>query len=440
MVSEMKVQVLNKETIKPSSPTPPDLRNLRLSFFDQFEPEIFIPLLLFYRNKPCAAVADDQERSNFLKTSLSEALTHFYPFAGEFQRNDSICCNDHGVAFLQAQVNCYMSMVFDKPDDGILEQLVPTDKESTLSNTDYLLLIQANFFECGGLAIGVSFAHKVSDAFTICKFIERWAAIALGSASTTTDHHAVLLGEFGVSASLFPPLDIFNSPDFAVTLSTEGSITRRFVFDASKIATLKSKAANTTPNPTRVEVVSALIWKCAMQASRSKLGIIKPSMLCPIVNMRKRSRQALAENILGNCVWSFAAMTVESEIEHESLVAKLRKGIEEHTEKYPNGVSGNDIIEAAKESGGSKLLDSDDLDIYTCSSWCRFSFYEADFGWGKPSWVSVRSLYKNTILLMDMRDGDGIEASLTLKEDDMALFENSEELLAYASPNPTVIS
>ncbi|KAM2606684.1 hypothetical protein TB2_035341 [Malus domestica] len=132
-------------------------------------------------------------------------------------------------------------------------------------------------------------------------------------------------------------------------------------------------------------------------------------------------------------------MTVESEIEHESLVAKLRKGIEEHIEKYPNGVSGNDIIEAAKESGGSKLLDSDDIDIYTCSSWCRFSFYEADFGWGKPSWVSVRSLYKNTILLMDMRDGDGIEASLTLKEDDMAQFENSEELLAYASPNPTVI-
>lgn len=40
---------------------------------------------------------------------------------------------------------------------------------------------------------------------------------------------------------------------------------------------------------------------------------------------------------------------------------------------------------------------------------------------------------------MDMSDGVGIEVSLTLKEEDMAIIESNEELLAYASVNPTVI-
>lgn len=45
------VKILEKETIKPSSPTPLHLRNLTLSFNDQFEPDIYVPLLLFYPKK-----------------------------------------------------------------------------------------------------------------------------------------------------------------------------------------------------------------------------------------------------------------------------------------------------------------------------------------------------------------------------------------------------
>lgn len=47
--------------------------------------------------------------------------------------------------------------------------------------------------------------------------------------------------------------------------------------------------------------------------------------------------------------------------------------------------------------------------------------------------------FKNMIVLTDTRDGDGVEASLTLNEEVMAIFESNEELLAYASLNPSVI-
>ncbi|CAL9026153.1 unnamed protein product, partial [Prunus brigantina] len=94
MVSEVKVEVIRKETIKPSSPTPHHLRTSSLSVFDQLQPDMYISLLLFYPNNISDDVVNNidhnslfAERSKLLKTSLSEALTQFYPFAGEFEYN-----------------------------------------------------------------------------------------------------------------------------------------------------------------------------------------------------------------------------------------------------------------------------------------------------------------------------------------------------------------
>ncbi|XP_050109943.1 stemmadenine O-acetyltransferase-like [Malus sylvestris] len=447
MASEIKIEVIHKETIKPLSPTPDHLKSLSFSVFDQYQPETYIPLLFFYPNNTNSdngGVKNNDhhslfaERSNLLKKSLSEALTRFYPFAGEFKYNVSISCNDHGAAFLEAQVNCPASKILENPDFEILKQLLPTDCMSTQAETGYLVLVQANSFECGGLAIGVSICHKAADAFTATAFIKCWAALALGSASSTTDHHVLLPEEFGIAASLSPSLDSFNSPGAHVTIRTEKSTTRRFVFDASKISALKSKAASTVvPNPTRVEVVSAVIWKSLIQASRSKLSLTKAFTWFAALNLRKRWGEAMTENILGNFVWYTAALTTaEGEVELESLVGKLRKAVEEYKEKHPNGVSGEEVFQTIKASASRSL--GGVVEMYGCTSWCRLPLYETNFGWGKPSWatsVPINGLF----CLSDTRDGDGIEAALSLKEDVMAIIESSEDLLQYASLNPTVM-
>ena len=56
-------------------------------------------------------------------------------------------------------------------------------------------------------------------------------------------------------------------------------------------------------------------------------------------------------------------------------------------------------------------------------------------------WVSIGACPdKNVIILMDNRSGDGIEAFVTLEEQEMAAFECDEELLAYAAVNPTPLT
>lgn len=73
--------------------------------------------------------------------------------------------------------------------------------------------------------------------------------------------------------------------------------------------------------------------------------------------------------------------------------------------------------------------------MFIFSSLCRFPLYVIGFGWGKPIWVAwVNSPpFTNTAFFVDTKCGDGIEAWLTLKDEDMAKFECDDEILGYLS-------
>ena len=76
--------------------------------------------------------------------------------------------------------------------------------------------------------------------------------------------------------------------------------------------------------------------------------------------------------------------------------------------------------------------------VYTFSSVCKFPFYETDFGWGKPAWMTCPMLFPMYLIFMDTKSGDGIEVWATLKDEVMAVLEHDEELLAFASLNPSI--
>ena len=63
--------------------------------------------------------------------------------------------------------------------------------------------------------------------------------------------------------------------------------------------------------------------------------------------------------------------------------------------------------------------------------------------WGQPLWISTGSRRKrclpigNFAILMDTQRGDGIETRVELPEEDMAIFDENLELLAFASVNPS---
>uniref|UniRef100_A0A2P2LNW4 BAHD acyltransferase At5g47980-like n=1 Tax=Rhizophora mucronata TaxID=61149 RepID=A0A2P2LNW4_RHIMU len=425
---EITVQIVAKQTVKPSSPTPDHLRNFKLCLLDQLSPAAHGSVILFYLTIGNRSTYDYKFQQ--LKGSLADTLTRFYPLAGRIREDSSIECNDHGVVFAQAKVNCFLSDCLESPDAKLLSKLIPGEFDN-----GSVLAVQSTCFDCGGLAIGVCISYKIGDGSTLSTFIQSWAAAALvGSAEAAVP----LLN----AASIFPPQNLPLPTPPPAESRTDMSVTRRFVFDGSKIAALKAKSTSeTVTNPTRVEAVTALIWKCAMNASRSNSDHISLSILSQSGDIRKKMVPPLPGHTIGHLVGYFASLATESEMELKSLVAQLRKGEQDFGENYVEKLQGDQetflaISKSIQEAG--LLLQRGATDFYISISLCRFPFYGVDFGWGRPSWVTVPSgAYTNVFAMIETRNGDGIEAWVTLTEDDMAFFERDQDLLAVASSNPS---
>ncbi|KAL3728645.1 hypothetical protein ACJRO7_033255 [Eucalyptus globulus] len=437
MTVEFKVKLVAKETIRPSSPTPDHEKNFKLSVFDQLTPILYTSVLLFYASN---ASTSSRHQSSRLKSSLSKVLAHFYPLAGRIRDNLYIDCDDSGAEFVEAKANCPLSHILDRPCPALLRKLLPINTESPEASTGRLMLIQVNTFGCGGLAIGVCLSHKIADATTLRTFIKGWSAAAfLGEVSA-----GIEIPPLDTASAQFPPLAELAATSPVVVLPKVRCRTRRYVFDPTEITPLAASEA--VPEPTRIEAVVALVWRCVARASR-KNDPGRQSLLSQAVNLRGRLPEPLPETTVGNFVGGFKVEIVpwaeESEIELKKLVSHMREAKREYFASYTPRLSGGGesclaIVEAAAKFG--MLINSGAVDFYNCSSWCGLGLYDAaDFGWGRPAWVSLVGVeYKNSIVLVDARDGDMVEVWLTLSQADMDALDADGELLRFASLNPSV--
>ncbi|KAK4758101.1 hypothetical protein SAY87_019402 [Trapa incisa] len=433
---EVKVEFIKRETIVPSSPTPDELKSFKLSLFDQISPAVYTPLLLFYTNHHEPLTPDELSRR--LKISMSKTLTHFYPFTGRVINNLHIECTDQGAEFLEAKVSCCLSDILKQPNLTLLDKLIPIDIFSKEARDGPLLLVQANFFECGGLVVGICISHKQADAATLCTFVNLWAEEAKGIDSSVSPDFCF--------SSRFPPVDYLSAlPEVEITKNE--SITQRFVIEPSRIAELKIRAvSDEVPRPTAVESVLALMWKTAATASMKNAdpgSTPRRTGMSQIVNLRKRVDPPMPENTMGNLVGYFRVETEEAEAELKlpELVRLLRKGLQKYQIEVNEIIGGEvrvqDILKSAADFG-VQLADQG-VDNFNCSSWCKFPMYESDFGWGKPVWASLPSLeFKNDVRMINTADGEGIEVWLALSDANMDLFEHDEDLLHFMAVNPTI--
>ncbi|XP_041013580.1 stemmadenine O-acetyltransferase-like [Juglans microcarpa x Juglans regia] len=425
----MKVEVIERDTIKPSSPTPHHLRDLQLSFLDQIAIPVFMPLILFY---PRDSNTSNGNRSDRLKKSLSGTLTKFYPLAGRVKDSSKINCNDEGVHYVVAHARCQVSEVIQQPDPAQLNSLLPYELDNV---GELVLAIQVNIFDCGGMAIGICISHKVADALSLIMFLNSWAATVRG------DHSNTICPNFDL-ASLFPPRNM--SGFMARTgIVKENIVTKRFVFSASMIDALKEKFADNasmeqTRRPTRIEALSAFIWSRFMAVTQENIEKERLYTVLHAVNLRTRMDPPLPEYYFGN-ISGFAIATPSMDTKEEDqgygLVKQVRDAIKKVDGDYVRKLQeGKGHLNFMKERAAK--LTKGEVVSFRFTSLCRFPLYETDFGWGKPLWVGSASLtFKNLVVFMDTGCGNGIEAWLNLEEMDMAKLQDDKELLAFVSPN-----
>uniref|UniRef100_M1AB94 Acyl-transferase n=1 Tax=Solanum tuberosum TaxID=4113 RepID=M1AB94_SOLTU len=191
-------------------------------------------------------------------------------------------------------------------------------------------------------------------------------------------------------------------------------------------------------NPTRAEVVSALLFKCAIKATSSTTTSMltrRPSKFVHFLNVRNMMKSRLPQSAIGNLLSVFSiTATNEQDIELPTLVRNLRKGVEVAYKK--DQVEENELILEVVESmrKGKKPFDDDYENVYSCSNVCRYPFYNVDFGWGKPERVGLpNGPFKNLFFLKDYKIGRGVDARVMLQKQHMSEFERDEELLDLIS-------
>ncbi|PIN15037.1 Salutaridinol 7-O-acetyltransferase [Handroanthus impetiginosus] len=404
----METDIISGENVKPSSPTPHHLRTYELSMLDQIVPPMLVPIVLYFPNG-----YHSSETANLLKHSLSLILTRFYPLAGRV-KNDalSIDCNDEGVPFVVAKINGHkLCDLLKNPDPELPRCLLPCEVTwaTELAPGSSVAMIQVNHFDCGGIAIGTVFWHKVVDAVTIGNFLHSWAATARGSREAFCPNY--------IAQSLFPQKEEIQaqSGSLGAILRKGKSLMRRYVFDAPAISKLKARSR--IDCPTRVEVVPALIWKCFKVAS---LVNNKPeSLVTHAVNLRRRAQHAFPSDCFGNFPGLAAASSTNKNADNlGNLFKKMRDAVSKIDNDFVNRPLGDEGFSGYNENLGRIWSGiPEGADLLSFSSWCGFDLYKVDFGWGKPVSISrcdsgsdSESPFFNVVWLMDTRAGDGVEA------------------------------
>ncbi|KAK9665197.1 hypothetical protein RND81_14G096700 [Saponaria officinalis] len=448
---EPQVKIISTETVKPFTPTPSHLRTFNLSMLDQISAPLHVSALLFYN----AATQTQAVDITALKTALSETLSHFYPLAGRCKDESTIICNDEGVTFIEAHVDCSLSDVlgscrkldllgkfqFFPPKD-----LLATGKQHVSELVQ--LAFQVNVFVCGGVVIGCYMLHKVLDGTSLGLFFKHWSAIARNS------YDDVIQPDFDSTVAAFPPYHS-EQQEKAPTVIPDDSyyapnddnlkiVGKGFVFSDVAVSKLKAKAASKqVPNPTRFEAVLGFIWEQALAAESAVSAHAEPPVLLFAADIRKRVGPPLSERSIGNLVANPIAFA-ETGFSLPELVAEIHVAIQKVTEEVSRDFQGDGQAEAilAHRSKLGGYLVGYRPSTYMVSSWCRNGLSEADFGFGRPRWVVfpvtdgiVIPPCRNFISLTDYTDsaGDGTVAWIYLEEKEMRVLESNQEFLGFAS-------
>ncbi|KAG6400079.1 hypothetical protein SASPL_141567 [Salvia splendens] len=331
--------IITNHIVKPSSPTPLASKIHKLSFIDQMQSPEYIPFIFLYENNRSTS---KQEISKRLRQSLSETLTIFYPIAGTVVQNSHVDCDDTGAEFVEARVHAPLSHFTQNPNfEELVMQLFPTADGTETRN----LSVKISFFECGGFAVGLFLSHKLVDGSSAAAFIRAWGKTCCREASgiihrSRGQTHLSVHPSFDMALH-FPPSHL-PPPSMYLGVKREKITTGRLVFDKEKVEMIRKLEASRSEvkDPTRVEAVSALLWRSFVAALiKAGTGTGTGTTLFPAVHaVNLRPRVGLPDRTFGNCSLGVPVVLSLDEDEGEDVVSRLRATIRGVGDDFMKGV------------------------------------------------------------------------------------------------------
>ncbi|KAM3327482.1 hypothetical protein P3S68_033985 [Capsicum galapagoense] len=353
--------------------------------------------------------------TKFIKPSLptpnhlqNYKLSFFDQIAAE--DDDSISCKDQGVKFVKAKVNSKLNEFLEKAHKDVNLALLcwPQDTWDVDDTNLFIMpivIVQITEFECGIPEDKIDFL-----------------SINLADVFPSRD----------LSKLLLPRLPQEDREEAKL-------VAKRLYINESAISRLREEVGDLCFKPSRVEMIVALLWRALIRATEKKHGHLRRSLMGVPINMRPKLKSLpQIEKSFGNLVIEAPVKFIPGEInsmELHNFVRLIRDTVKE-TIVACDKTSPDDVVAAvaniynegfqAQEWGAS-----DEVDMYTSSSLCRFPIQEADFGWGQPCLMHFGSRHNQVCWLYDAECGNGICVQMDLKETNAKLFECEDDIKAF---------
>ncbi|CAJ2631507.1 unnamed protein product [Trifolium pratense] len=440
-MSENKVTLESKLTVVSSRPVKSG-KTHKLSGVDHAMGYHTLHLIFYYKNEEKWFGSFELDP---LRESLSEVLSIYPTVTGRLAREKEedggdweVRCNDAGVRVIKANVDCTIDEWLSSSAFGFDEtQLIAWDDMPHDTSTWSPFRIQINSFKEGGIAIGLSCSHMLSDLTFASSFFKSW--------SQTHRHYPISHPPF---FNPITPNNINNVPNSSskpqtiITSSTNNIVTATFKFPSSIIKQCLSKIQNTTcSNATPFDFLSALFWTRVTHLKPSKVHNQNHSLsICR--DFRKLVKPSLPIGYFGNAL-HFSNLSIKvQDMENgqlEDMANLIHKHLKEVTEEEIR--SSIESFETRKESTPKCMYGSELTCVYMEEEESASLLYESMFSNSeKPAHVSCRiGNVDSEGLIMVMPSSEGGFARtviVMLQEEELGKLCNDQEILKL---EPTII-
>lgn len=440
-------------------------KTLPLTFFDviwlTFHP---MSRVLFYEF-PCSATNFSQTTIPNLKNSLSLALKHFFPLAGNVVTPPDITITNPVIRYSNGDsvsvtfAEC-TSVKFnhvsrnDARDAEELCPLVPQLPEGSTSNMfgegtviSPLFAVQVTLFPDQGISIGLTNSHVVGDGSSMFNFVKSWASFAkqIGDdndldALTSPEvlpfyDRDVIKDPKGISSIYRKQIGgligqyVQQKFEAQHTSASNKKVRETFYMYRADIQALKNLVTTKLPSLSYVSsitVVCAYLWTCLAKTRAAVGDALKTEDEAQhfgiAVDCRARLDPPIPATYFGNCITSANAHGKSKELVGEGGFYKAAELIGEALGNKLNNKEGGvmkDIEKLFDDYGGvitkgewgMGVAGSPNLDYYS----------SIDFGFGKPKKFEFVSEPLSLSRCKDSKDGD-MEIGLCLPKNQMDVF------------------
>nr|KYP69308.1 Anthranilate N-benzoyltransferase protein 1 [Cajanus cajan] len=271
-------------TVVPATPRGDQNGAYRLNYMDLLMKLHYIrPVFLFNSQAVQGFSISD------LKKPMFPLLDLYCHVSGRIRRSESghpfIKCNDAGVRIAESHCDRTLQEWVDGNGNGnAVEGLVHDHVLGPDLAFSPLVFVKFTWFKCGGLSVGLSWAHVLGDAFSAFDFISKWSQMLAGQAPPKSLHMPNLPEPQILPNSISgnPPISIERTNivgEYWLATNDKDVATHSFHITSEQLHYLitatsnqYSDTTNKAKKTTYFEIISALLWKCIANIRDQNFG------------------------------------------------------------------------------------------------------------------------------------------------------------------------